>query len=56
MTDNYGNNHLSFLYIYEGQNIPNVTTDRDTEYIPAETTILVKPTSGGSEGYGEGDI
>ena len=56
MTDNYGNNHLSFLYIYEGQIIPKVTTDRDTEYIPAETTILVKPTGGGSEGYGEGDI
>lgn len=50
------NNLLEALYIAEGQSIPHITQDRSSDYIPEGTTILVKPGSGGNEGYGEGDI
>ena len=56
MNDSQGHNLLGALYIASGQSIPNVTENRSTNYIPAETQIVVKPEGGGNEGYGEGDI
>ncbi|MBQ9463378.1 MAG: hypothetical protein IJU68_06960 [Bacteroidales bacterium] len=50
MKDAEGNNLLGYLYIAQGQSIPNVTVDRSNNYIPAETVILVAPETGGSEG------
>lgn len=50
MNDAQGNNLLSYLYIAQGQSIPNVTVDRSTNYIPAETIIMVAPEPGGNEG------
>ena len=53
MNDLEANNLLSTLYIANGQEIPNVTTDRKSDYIPSETQIVVKPSDGGGEGTGE---
>ena len=56
MTDSDGNNLLSVIYISEGQEIPNITKNRDSKYIPDGTTILNAPiTGGGGEGTGEED-
>ena len=56
MNDNQGNNLLDFLYIYQGQAIPNVTENRSSNYIPAGTIIMVAPETGGNEGTGEEDL
>ena len=56
MNDNQGNNLLDFLYIYQGQAIPNVTENRSAAYIPAGTIIMVAPETGGNEGTGEEDL
>ena len=56
MNDNQGNNLLDFLYIYQGQTIPNVTENRSSNYIPAGTIIMVAPETGGNEGTGEEDL
>ena len=50
MNDSAGNNLLSVLYITQGQQIPNVTVDRNVEYVPAETMIMVAPKPGANEG------
>ena len=50
MNDGNGNNILGYLYIAQGQSIPNVTVDRSADYIPAGTAILIAPEAGGSEG------
>jgi hypothetical protein len=55
MYDSNGNNLLSTLYIYQGQEIPGVTIDRSKKYIPSETEIIVKPNDGGGGGTGEDD-
>ncbi len=56
MNDNQGNNLLDFLYIYQGQAIPNVTENRSADNIPAGTIIMVAPETGGNEGTGEEDL
>ena len=40
MNDKSGNNLLQFLYIANGQNIPNITENRSADYIPSETEIV----------------
>ena len=50
MNDSAGNNLLSVLYIAQGQQIPNVTVDRNVEYVPAETMIMAAPKPGTNEG------
>ena len=50
MNDSAGQNLLGYLYISQGQSIPNVTENRSAGYIPAETIILVAPETGGNEG------
>ena len=50
MNDESNHNLLGYLYIAQGQSIPNVTVNRSTEYIPEETIIIVAPEAGGSEG------
>ncbi len=50
MKDSSNNNLLGYLYIAQGQSIPNVTVDRSTSFIPAETIIMVAPEPGGNEG------
>lgn len=50
MNDSEGDNLLGYLYIAQDQSIPNVTEDRSTNNIPAETIILVAPETGGNEG------
>lgn len=42
MNDADGNNLLRTLYVSEGQNIRNVTSDRSSDSIPDETQIVVK--------------
>ena len=39
MNDNGGNNVLSVLYVAQGQQIANITSNRNDEFIPAGTTI-----------------
>ena len=56
MNDNQGNNLLDFLYIYQGQAIPDVTENRSADHIPAGTIIMVAPETGGNEGTGEEDL
>ena len=51
-----GSNVLGTLFIFQGQEIPNVTTSRNTEYIPAETQIVVKPDGGSNEGTGDEEV
>ena len=53
MNDSDGNNILATLYLSQGQEIPYVTVDRSEDYIPAETSIVIKPDNGGGEGTGE---
>ena len=43
MNDIQGHNLLGALYIASWQSIPNVTINRNNNYIPAETQIIVKP-------------
>jgi len=50
MNDPAGNNLLSVLYIAQGQQIPNVTVDRNVEYVPAGTMIMAAPKPGANEG------
>ena len=56
MNDAFGNNLLSYLYVHQGQIIPNVTENRSSNYIPAGTIIMVAPETGGNEGTGEEDL
>ena len=56
MKDKNCNNYLEYLYIAEGQQIPNVTTNRSSTYIPDGTSILVSPGAGGSESTGEENL
>lgn len=48
---------LEAIAIYKGQNIPNVTVDRNPDYIPPYTKIYVEGSvvAGGNEGTREGD-
>ena len=50
MNDSDGNNLLSVLYITQGQQIPNVTVDRNDGYVPAGTMIMAAPKPGANEG------
>ena len=50
MNDSAGNNLLSVLYIAQGQQIPNVTVDRNDDYVPAGTMIMAAPKPGTNEG------
>ena len=50
MNDPAGNNLLSVLYIAQGQQIPNVTVDRNDDYVPAGTMIMAAPKPGANEG------
>ena len=50
MNDEGENNLLSVLYITQGQQIPNVTVDRNVEYVPAGTMIMAAPKPGANEG------
>ena len=54
MNDSSGDNLLATLYIAQGQEIPNVTTNRNDFYIPDETEIVITGGSGGGEPAGEG--
>ena len=56
MNDSEGNNLLSTLYIYQGQEIPKVTNDRNANYIPVKTEIVVNPDNGGNEGTGDEEL
>ena len=56
MSDGNGQNLLGYLYIAQGQSIPNVTVDRSTDTIPAETIIMVAPEPGGNEGTVDDDL
>lgn len=57
MNDNEGNNLLSFLYIADGQSIPNVTGEgRNANYVPADTIITLAPGAGGNEGTGDDEL
>lgn len=47
---------LVTLYIHQGQNIPSITVDRNVNYIPATTEIVVNPDNGGSEGTGDEEL
>ena len=47
---------LETLKIAQGQEIPNITTNRNDNCIPAGTQIVVAPTSGGSEGTGDEEL
>ena len=46
-----GVNQLTTLYISQGQEIPNVTSNRSVDYIPAETEIEVIPSVGSDSDY-----
>lgn len=48
---------LYAIAVYKGQNIPNVTVDRNPDYIPPYTKIYVEGSvvAGGNEGTREGD-
>ena len=41
MNDSEGNNLFATLYVSKGQSIPNITSGRSEDYIPAETRIVV---------------
>lgn len=56
MNDLDGNNLLATLYIFGGQEIPYITSDRNINHIPPGTQIVVKPESGGSEGTGDEEL
>ena len=47
---------LETLFIYQNQEIPKVTVDRNDKYIPAGTQIVVAPGIGGNEGTGNDPI
>ena len=49
MNASNGQNLLGYLYIAQGQSIPNVTTDRNSSYVPSETIIMVAPEPGVDE-------
>ena len=47
---------LAILYIHQSQEIPSITVDRNSNYIPATTEIVVNPESGGNEGTGDEEL
>ena len=51
-----GNNVLEVVYIYEGQSIYGVTTNRNSLTIPDETDVRVAPSGGGGEGTGDDEL
>ena len=56
INDSNGQNLLGYLYIAQGQEIPNVTINRDAFYIPVETIIMIVPEPGGNEGTVDDNI
>ena len=56
MNDSNGYNLLGYLYIAQGQSIPNVTVDRSTNNIPEETIIISAPEPGSNEGTVDDDL
>ena len=56
MNDSLGNNLLGVLFIAAEQSIPYVTVNRHTDFIPAETEIIVKPDDGGNESTGNEEV
>ena len=50
MNDAFGNNLLSYLYVHQGQIIPNITSNRSVSYVPYGTIIMAAPQDGESEG------
>ena len=51
-----GSNILGTLFISQGQEIPNVTVDRDDNRIPDETQIVVKQEGGTNEGTSDEEV
>ena len=51
-----GVNQLATLFIYQGQVIPNITTNRSIDYIPAETQIIAQYNSEHPEPNGNGTL
>lgn len=51
-----GVNVLEVVYIYEGQSIHGVTTNRSSLIIPDGTDVRVAPTGGGGEGTGDDEL
>ena len=47
---------LETLYIHQGQEIPKVTVNRNNDFIPAETQILIAPANGGNESTGDQEV
>lgn len=47
---------LQTLIVAQGQDIPNITSNRNDNYIPSGTQIVIAPNNGGNEGTGDEEV